>query len=93
MIAQWAIEADSVHFPALNGGRCFIHRLAFRALLGRDPSKEDCITFVTRNQDAIANAAGMRAEQAKIGLGVNFHLNSRHLRRATIWQVTCMLKV
>lgn len=92
MIAEWAAEANAVRFSAPNGGSCFIHRLAFRALLGRETHEADCVAFVNLNIEAIANAAEIRLSSAKIGHGINFHLNSRHIRHATIWQVTCMLK-
>lgn len=93
MIAQWAAEADAVRFSAPNGGSCLIHRLAFRALLGRDPRVAECVDFVNLNIEAISAAAATRLSSAKIGRGINFHLNSRQIRRATIWQVTCMLEV
>lgn len=93
MKPEWVREADSVRFSAPNGGNCFIHRLAFRILLGREPREADCVDFVSRNIEAITYAVEARLSSAEIEQGINFHLTSRHIRRATIWQVTCMLKV
>jgi putative heme iron utilization protein len=93
MNPEWASDADAVRFSAPNGGNCYIHRLAFRVLLGREPQKQDCLDFVRNNVPAITCAVDARLRTAKIEQGTNFHLNSRHLRRAAIWQVTCMLKV
>lgn len=93
MTLQWVHDLDALQFPAPNGGICFIHRRAFRAVFGREPQPADCLAFVRQHAVEIEDAATERLAELTIGYGKNYHLNSRHIRRTTIWRAACMSKV
>jgi hypothetical protein len=90
MQAVWCDRLDALQFPAPNGGSCFIHRLALRALLGRGLTPERCMDFAAAHISRLQDAAMARIEHNSIGEGRNFHLNSRHLRSTLNWQGTCV---
>ena len=75
---RWRDDIDALEFrPAAGGGRlCLVHRLAFRALIGRLAPKEECLAWFAARRDAFEAAA--QAKAARGGAG-NFHLTSRDI--------------
>lgn len=80
----WHSDIDALAFvPEGHVGRCMVHRLAFRALLGSvDPSAEHCVEFYRRHVGGFATAAAAKIRAREIAPDANFHLNSRDVRRA-----------
>jgi hypothetical protein len=77
----WRAEIDSLIFqPMGHDGLCFVHRLAFRAILGVAPEPNECAAFFAEHR---AFQAAAQSKIARRGLrpDANFHLTSRDLRR------------
>ena len=73
----WRDDIDALEFrPAGQNRLCLVHRLAFRTLIGRPPSKQDCLTWFAVHREEFEAAA-----KAKMATGVpgNFHLTSRDI--------------
>jgi hypothetical protein len=78
----WRAEIDSLAFrPIGHDGLCFVHRLAFRTILGVLPEPNECAAFFEAEHRAFQAAA--RAKIARRGLrpDANLHLTSRDVRR------------
>ncbi|WP_137132034.1 hypothetical protein [Rhizobium sp. FY34] len=93
--AAWRDDLDALQFAvADHGGACLIHRLAFRALIGMlvggpaahklsgDLSRDTCLAFFAREEQAFHAAAEAKIRRQFIPPGRNLHLNSRDIRRA-----------
>ncbi len=80
----WLEEIDSLAFtPREHGGRCVVHRRAFRVLLGDpEPGSRDCLAYFAANETAFARAAAEKIAARGLPPGAAFHLNSRDVRRA-----------
>lgn len=82
-LVTWRTDVDALSFrPEGHSGVCMVHRHAFRTLLKRMPTPEECATFFHAEEVAFHFAA--RAKIARLGLGgdANLHLTSRDLARA-----------
>jgi hypothetical protein len=78
----WRDDIDALSFEAAgHAGCCTVHRLAFRTLLGRTPTPEDCMAYFKANEHAFRAAAGAKILRRGLGPGVNFHLTSRDVAR------------
>ena len=73
----WRDDLDALSFrPAGGDVFCMVHRLAFRTLMGRLSSKEDCLAWFEANRDAFEAAAKDKMARGVTG---NFHLTSRDI--------------
>ncbi|MCO6177520.1 hypothetical protein [Ciceribacter sp. RN22] len=80
---DWRIDLDALVFshPA-SGSRCFVHRLAFRALTkNASPTAQDCMRWFVGHRAAFEAAADEKAGRGPVP-GNAFNLNSREIRRA-----------
>ncbi|MBR0698163.1 hypothetical protein [Bradyrhizobium lablabi] len=78
----WRNDLDALAFrPPGHAGFCVIHRRAFRALLGSEPSAQQSINFYQQYRDVFAAAALEKIARAQIEQTVNFNINSRDVRR------------
>jgi hypothetical protein len=79
----WHATADSLRFrPSGHEGFCFVHRLAFRTLIGRDSSPDECQAFFAREAPAFQAAAARKMAERGLPSDANFHLTSRDVLRA-----------
>jgi hypothetical protein len=78
---EWRADLDALVFAVPGGGRCFVHRLAFRTLLGRRPAPDDCLRFVAENSATLLAAAAERRAGLSMEGHFAFHLTSRQIRR------------
>jgi hypothetical protein len=79
----WRGDIDALAFePEGHAGLCTVHRLAFRTLLGRTPTPQDCVAFFTSNERAFHTAAGAKILRRGLVSGANFHLTSRDVAAA-----------
>ncbi|CAO3362318.1 hypothetical protein [Azospirillum melinis] len=76
---SWRADIDALVFrPAGHGGWCAVHRLAFRALLGkRKPTPEDCLAFAAAYRASFEAAAAGKIVQRGYGAAASLHLTSR----------------
>lgn len=80
---RWRADLDAVEFvPRGREAAAVVHRRAFRVLLGREPTPDDCLAFLREASRAFEDAARDKIDRARIGPAVRFHLTSRDLRRA-----------
>jgi hypothetical protein len=78
----WRDDIDSLAFrPDGHGGVCMMHRRAFRTLLKRIASPDDCADFFRRHEAAFQAAARAKIVRATLGEGANLHLTSRDVAR------------
>lgn len=80
---SWRADIDALVFrPAGHGGWCAVHRLAFRALLGRrDPTPEDCLAYAAAHRTAFEAAAAGKISGRSYGAAASLHLTSRDIAR------------
>jgi hypothetical protein len=80
---SWRAEIDALVFrPAGHGGWCAVHRLAFRALLGkREPAPEDCLAYAAANRAAFEAAAAGKIARRGYDVAASLHLTSRDVAR------------
>lgn len=78
MVHRWRDDIDALEFALAGaGGRlCMVHRLAFRTLMGRLGSPEECLAWFAERRDRFEAAA--RAKMSRTDAG-NFHLTSRDI--------------
>jgi hypothetical protein len=80
--ANWRDDIDSLTFrPARHEGRCDVHRLAFRTLLGFDATPQACIDYFHARRTAFETAATDKITRRSMSPDANFHLNSRDVGR------------
>lgn len=78
----WRADVDALSFrPHGHGGVCMVHRHAFRTLLRRMPSVEDCATFFRAHEAVFQAAASAKMARVPVAADANFHLTSRDLAR------------
>ncbi|CAN5324363.1 hypothetical protein BH11PSE4_BH11PSE4_34550 [soil metagenome] len=78
----WRDDIDSLAFrPDGHDGVCMVHRRAFRTLLKRTASPEDCAEFFHGHESAFHAAAHAKIVRAKLEQGANLHLTSRDVAR------------
>lgn len=78
----WREDIDSLAFyPSQHNGSCVVHRLAFRSLLGFAPTPNDCANYFSTHHELFERAAQEKIMRKNIAADLNFHLNSRDLRR------------
>ncbi|MCP8938049.1 hypothetical protein NK718_05940 [Alsobacter sp. SYSU M60028] len=82
----WRDDVDALAFrPPGRAGLCFVHRLAFRALLRAEPAPVACLAFFRRHAAAFEAAALAKASARALPDDANFHLTSRDVaRRLTV---------
>lgn len=69
--------------PAGHGGWCAVHRLAFRALLGkREPTPADCLAHAASHRPAFEAAAAGKIARRGYDAAASLHLTSRDIARA-----------
>lgn len=83
---SWRTEMDALVFrPAGHCGWCAVHRLAFRALLGkRKLMADDCLAYAAAHRTAFEAAAAAKIEKRSYGKAVNLHLTSRDIARMVL---------
>lgn len=80
---RWRADIDSLAFrPDGHGGGCVVHRHAFRTLLGRMPTPQDCAAFYGDHFAAFQAAAAAKLGRTAAVPDAHFHLTSRDLARA-----------
>ena len=82
--ARWRPEIDALAFrPPGHAADCVLHRLAFRALLGRpDPEPSDCAGLFARREDDFLRAAAAKIARRRLPANAAFHLTSRDVTRS-----------
>lgn len=81
----WRSEIDALVFPVdKHAAFCAVHRLAFRTLLGLDPTPEDCLGYFGAFEYAFRAAASGKIAQKGLPVGRNFHLTSRDIARKLV---------
>jgi hypothetical protein len=87
--AAWRDDLDALQFclPE-HGGLCLVHRLAFRTLVGSEPSRDACLGFFAAQEAAFLSAARLKIARQAIEPGRNLHLNSRDIRRAIVGETS-----
>lgn len=79
----WRPAIDALVFrPAGHGGNCAVHRLAFRALLGRTGAPAECLAFFAAHRPAFERAAAAKIARCGLGIAASLHLTSRDVARA-----------
>lgn len=80
---SWRADIDALVFqPAGHGGWCAVHRLAFRALLGkRETTPEDCLAFAAGHRSSFEAAAAGKIAQRGYDAAASLHLTSRDIAR------------
>ncbi|MGM4918379.1 hypothetical protein [Tardiphaga sp. 813_E8_N1_3] len=79
----WRADVDALAFrPSGHRGLCMVHRHAFRTLLRRYPSPEECAAYFNDRRAVFQAAAGAKIVRASMAADANFHLTSRDLARA-----------
>jgi hypothetical protein len=73
----WRDDIEALSFrPAGGDVFCMVHRLAFRTLMGRPSSKDECLAWFESHREAFEVAAQAKLAQGTVG---NFHLTSRDI--------------
>lgn len=81
-MASWRSDIDALVFEADDqNALCMVHRHAFRTLLRRVPTPDDCLTYFTSHEAAFRTAAAAKIARKTLAPGVNFHLTSRDVAR------------
>lgn len=85
--AIWRDDLDALGFAVVSddrdhGAACFVHRRAFRILIGADPVGADCLAYYGQNASVFQMAAWAKIDRQSIPQGRNLSLNSRDIRRA-----------
>ncbi len=81
--AVWSAGIDALVFtPAGHRGRCAVHRLAFRTLLGHRPEPDDCLVHFAAHRAAFDRAAARKIADRRCPPDAGLHLTSRDIRRA-----------
>ncbi|WP_441241633.1 hypothetical protein [Tardiphaga sp. 768_D3_N2_1] len=79
----WRADVDALAFqPSGHRGLCMVHRHAFRTLLRRYPSPEECAAYFHDHRVVFQAAASAKLVRAGVAVDANFHLTSRDLARA-----------
>lgn len=79
----WRADIEALSFrPDGHAGVCMIHRHAFRTLLKRMPTPEECAAFFRAQETAFHFAARGKIAHARLAPDANLHLTSRDLARA-----------
>jgi hypothetical protein len=80
---RWRTDVDALSFrPEGHVGTCMVHRHAFRTLLRRMPTPEECAAFFHAEKSAFQVAALAKIARAGLTVDANLHLTSRDLARA-----------
>lgn len=80
---RWRSDVDALAFrPENHNGVCMVHRHAFRTLLKRMPTPEDCAAFFHAQETAFQLAARGKIAHARLAPDANLHLTSRDIARA-----------
>ena len=81
--SEWSDGLDALRFSVPgHGAPCAMHRLAFKALLGKEPQKATCLQFFAENREAFLKAAAAKISSLKLAADRSLHINSRDVRRA-----------
>jgi hypothetical protein len=83
--ATWRADIDALMFwIAAHSASCAVHRRAFRTLMRRDPTSQECLTYFGGVEDAFRAAAAAKITRNQIPAGTNLHLTSRDVARKLI---------
>src|SRR4051794_16787288 len=78
----WRSDIDALSFqPPGHEGRCMVHRLAFRSLIGSEPTPGRCLDYFAEHREGFLGAAAAKIALRGIETASNFHLTSRDIRR------------
>ncbi|KIQ01882.1 hypothetical protein RU07_14140 [Agrobacterium tumefaciens] len=81
--SEWSDGLDALRFSVPgHGAPCAMHRLAFKALLGKEPQKAACLQFFAENREAFLKAASAKISSLTLAADRSLHINSRDVRRA-----------
>jgi hypothetical protein len=82
---KWRADIDSLTFwIAAHSACCAVHRRAFRTLIRRDPTAQDCLAYFGKAENAFRAAATAKIMRNQIPGGTNLHLTSRDVARKLI---------
>ncbi len=80
---SWRTDVGALSFrPEGHSGVCMVHRHAFRTLLKRMPTPEECAAFFHAEETVFHVAARAKIARAGLAADANLHLTSRDLARA-----------
>ncbi|UXT48258.1 hypothetical protein FY136_03020 [Agrobacterium tumefaciens] len=83
--AEWSDELDALRFAVPgHGAFCAVHRLAFKAALGKSPDRDAALAYFYDHEAAFAAAALAKIKRSNLPAGHSLHLNSRDIRRAIV---------
>ena len=81
----WRADIDALVFwIGAHSALCAVHRHAFRTLLRRDPTPQDCLTYFGKFESVFRAATAAKIAQNQIPAGSNLHLTSRDIARKLI---------
>jgi hypothetical protein len=81
----WRADIDALAFwIGANSASCVVHRQAFRTLLRRDPTPQDCLTYFKKIEGVFRAAAAAKIAQNQIPARTNLHLTSRDVARKLV---------
>jgi hypothetical protein len=81
----WRADIDALMFwIAAHSASCAVHRQAFRTLMRRNPTPQDCLAYFGNVEDAFRAAAAAKITRNQIPAGTNLHLTSRDVARKLI---------
>lgn len=79
---RWRADLDALEFsPPGHGAPCLMHRLAFRALLGRDPAPAQCLAYFEARSAAFLAASTRKIAARALARSCSLHLTSRDIKR------------
>jgi hypothetical protein len=82
IVPGWRDDVDALIFTlGHRRGACFVHRLAFRRLLGFVPTKSDCLAHFAATSARFVSAAMAKISRTEIPDDHSFHLTSRDICR------------
>jgi hypothetical protein len=80
----WLEDVDAVEFEVSGfNAKCFMHRLAFRAVMGDIPTADTCLNFARAHLLTLQNAALDKMTRCNLDGDQNISINSRDFRRAS----------
>jgi hypothetical protein len=83
--ATWRADIDALMFCIeAHSASCAVHRQAFRTLMRRDPTPQECLTYFGKLEDVFRAAAAAKITRNQIPAGTNLHLTSRDIARKLI---------
>ncbi|AWK90081.1 DUF1488 family protein [Azospirillum thermophilum] len=87
----WRQDIEALAFrPPGHDGRCAVHRLAFRTLIGggQPPAAAECLAYFRLHRPAFERAAADKIARRGLPPDASLHLTSRDVGRAMTAEAT-----